>query len=111
MGEVDTQRQQLNVFRMELLGAKVVAVTDGLRTLKEAVDAALDDLIKNYKDTYYMLGSAVGPHPYPTWSRHFNPSLARRPGSDDGGRGKSLPDYLHACRRGQQCHRVVCTLL
>src|SRR5690606_29258156 len=65
MGEEDTRRQQLNVFRMELLGAKVVAVTQGLRTLKEAVDAALDDLIQNYENTYYMLGSAVGPDPYP----------------------------------------------
>ncbi|MGI5851986.1 MAG: pyridoxal-phosphate dependent enzyme, partial [Caldicoprobacterales bacterium] len=77
MGEVDTQRQQLNVFRMELLGAKVVAVTDGLMTLKEAVDAALDDLIENHRDTYYMLGSAVGPHPYPDMVKAFQSVIGR----------------------------------
>src|SRR5699024_2310684 len=66
MGEEDIRRQELNVFRMELLGAKVVTVTDGLGTLKEAVDAALDDLIENHENTYYMLGSAVGPDPYPS---------------------------------------------
>src|SRR5690625_4437324 len=66
MGEEDTKRQALNVFRMELLGAKVVSVSKGQGRLKDAVDEALNDLIANYKDTYYLLGSAVGPHPYPT---------------------------------------------
>jgi len=77
MGEEDTRRQALNVFRMELLGAKVVAVTRGTRTLKDAVDAALEDLILNYKDTFYMLGSAVGPHPYPTMVKHFQSVISR----------------------------------
>ncbi|RNC29312.1 MAG: Tryptophan synthase beta chain [Candidatus Dichloromethanomonas elyunquensis] len=77
MGEEDTRRQALNVFRMELLGAKVVAVTRGTRTLKDAVDAALEDLILNYKDTFYMLGSAVGPHPYPTMVKHFQSIISR----------------------------------
>jgi tryptophan synthase beta chain len=77
MGEEDTKRQALNVFRMELLGAKVVAVTRGGRTLKDAVDAALEDLILNYKDTFYMLGSAVGPHPYPTMVKHFQSIISR----------------------------------
>ncbi|HBG16555.1 MAG TPA: tryptophan synthase subunit beta, partial [Firmicutes bacterium] len=71
MGEEDTRRQALNVFRMELLGAKVVAVKTGTRTLKDAVDEALNDLILNYKDTYYMLGSAVGPDPYPEMVKYF----------------------------------------
>lgn len=71
MGKVDTERQALNVFRMELLGAKVVAVEKGQGRLKDAVDVALDDLIENYEDTFYLIGSAVGPHPYPTIVKHF----------------------------------------
>ncbi len=71
MGKVDTERQALNVFRMELLGAKVVAVDKGQGRLKDAVDAALDDLVENYEDTFYLLGSAVGPHPFPTIVKHF----------------------------------------
>lgn len=71
MGKVDTERQALNVFRMELLGAKVVAVDKGQGRLKDAVDVALEDLMENYKDTFYLLGSAVGPHPYPTMVKHF----------------------------------------
>ncbi|RYD03646.1 hypothetical protein N752_18025 [Desulforamulus aquiferis] len=76
MGEEDTKRQALNVFRMELLGAKVVPVTTGTRTLKDAVDVALQDLVANAANTYYMLGSAVGPHPYPLIVRYFNQLLA-----------------------------------
>jgi tryptophan synthase beta chain len=100
MGEVDTQRQQLNVFRMELLGAKVVAVTDGLMTLKEAVDAALDDLIKNHRDTYYMLGSAVGPHPYPDMVKAFQSVIGREAREQMMEAEGSLPDYLIACVGG-----------
>ena len=100
MGEVDTQRQQLNVFRMELLGAEVVAVTDGLRTLKEAVDAALDDLIKNHRDTYYMLGSAVGPHPYPDMVKAFQSVIGREAREQMMEAEGSLPDYLIACVGG-----------
>src|SRR5699024_6848941 len=65
MGEIDAKRQDLNVFRMELLGAEVISVKNGNKGLKDAVDEALQDLIKNYKDTFYLIGSAVGPHPYP----------------------------------------------
>jgi tryptophan synthase beta chain len=71
MGKLDTERQALNVFRMELLGAKVVPVEKGQGRLKDAVDEALNDLMENYKDTFYLLGSAVGPHPYPTMVKHF----------------------------------------
>ncbi len=71
MGKVDTERQALNVFRMELLGAKVVAVDKGQGRLKDAVDVALEDLMENYENTFYLLGSAVGPHPYPTIVKHF----------------------------------------
>ncbi len=71
MGKVDTERQALNVFRMELLGAKVVPVDKGQGRLKDAVDVALEDLMENYENTFYLIGSAVGPHPYPTIVKHF----------------------------------------
>ncbi len=71
MGKVDMERQALNVFRMELLGAKVVPVEKGQGRLKDAVDEALNDLVQNYENTFYLLGSAVGPHPYPTMVKHF----------------------------------------
>ncbi|MFT5871565.1 MAG: tryptophan synthase beta chain [Clostridium sp.] len=100
MGEVDIKRQALNVFRMELLGAKVVTVTTGTATLKDAVDEALNDFVENADDTYYLLGSAVGPHPYPTMVREFQSIIgieARRQIIDTEGR---LPDYLVACVGG-----------
>ena len=100
MGEVDTKRQALNVFRMELLGAKVITVKTGTATLKDAVDEALNDFVKNAKDTYYLLGSAVGPHPYPTMVREFQSIIgieARRQILEAEGR---LPDYLVACVGG-----------
>src|SRR5699024_9016335 len=71
MGKHDMERQALNVFRMELLGAKVVPVERGQARLKEAVDVALEDLVENYENTFYLLGSAVGPHPFPTMVKHF----------------------------------------
>lgn len=71
MGKLDTERQALNVFRMELLGAKVVAVEKGQGRLKDAVDVALGDLVENYDRTFYLLGSAVGPHPYPSIVKYF----------------------------------------
>lgn len=100
MGEEDTRRQQLNVFRMELLGAKVVAVTEGLRTLKEAVDAALDDLIQNYENTYYMLGSAVGPDPYPAMVNVFQSVIGQEVKEQMLKAEGCLPDYLVACVGG-----------
>lgn len=71
MGKLDTERQALNVFRMELLGAKVVPVEKGQGRLKDAVDVALGDLVENYENTFYLLGSAVGPHPFPSMVKHF----------------------------------------
>lgn len=100
MGEKDTQRQELNVFRMEMLGAKVVPVTTGTATLKDAVDAALEDFVKNAEDTFYLLGSAVGPHPYPTMVREFQSIIgkeARKQIVEAEGR---LPDYVIACIGG-----------
>ena len=71
MGEEDVKRQALNVFRMELLGAKVQSVTDGSRVLKDAVNAALRAWVANVEDTHYIMGSALGPHPFPEIVRDF----------------------------------------
>lgn len=100
MGEIDTERQALNVFRMELLGAKVVPVTSGGRLLKDAVDEALKDLVQNYDDTFYMLGSAVGPDPYPTIVRDFQSVIGREAREQILETAGRLPDYLVACVGG-----------
>jgi tryptophan synthase beta chain len=100
MGEIDTKRQELNVFRMELLGAKVVPVKTGTRTLKDAVDEALKDYATNYADTFYLLGSAVGPHPYPTMVREFQSIIGREARAQILEKEGRLPDYLVACVGG-----------
>lgn len=100
MGEEDTRRQALNVFRMELLGAKVVSVKTGTRTLKDAVDEALNDLIINHENTYYMLGSAVGPDPYPEMVKHFQSIIGREVKQQIMELEGRLPDYLVACVGG-----------
>ena len=100
MGEEDTKRQALNVFRMELLGAKVVPVTSGTRTLKDAVDAALDDFAHNVQDTFYLLGSAVGPHPYPTMVREFQSIIGKEARKQILEAEDRLPDYVIACVGG-----------
>ncbi|HOA91941.1 MAG: tryptophan synthase subunit beta [Bacillota bacterium] len=100
MGEEDTKRQALNVFRMELLGAKVVPVKSGERTLKEAVDEAFMDLVANYETTYYMIGSAVGPYPYPMIVRDFQSVIGREAREQILEREGRLPDYLVACVGG-----------
>jgi len=99
-GEIDTKRQALNVFRMELLGAKVVPVKTGTRTLKDAVDEAINDWVVHIENTFYVLGSAVGPHPYPSIVRYFQGVIgeeARRQILDLEGR---LPDVAIACVGG-----------
>jgi len=100
MGEEDTKRQSLNVFRMELLGAKVVSVTAGSRTLKDAVDAALMDFAVNYESTFYMLGSAVGPHPFPTLVKHFQSIISREARQQILEAEGKLPDVVMACVGG-----------
>ena len=100
MGEVDIKRQELNVFRMKLLGAKVVPVTRGAATLKEAVDEALDDFVLNAKDTFYVLGSAVGPHPYPTIVREFQSIIGKETRKQILEAEKKLPDYVIAAVGG-----------
>jgi tryptophan synthase beta chain len=100
MGEIDTQRQALNVFRMEMLGAQVVAAKSGNRTLKEAVDEALMDFAQNYEDTFYLLGSAVGPHPYPLMVRHFQSVIGREARAQILEKEERLPDAVIACVGG-----------
>ena len=100
MGEEDTKRQSLNVFRMELLGAEVISVTAGSRTLKDAVDAALGDFATNYQNTFYMLGSAVGPHPYPTLVKHFQSIISREARQQILEAEGKLPDVVMACVGG-----------
>ncbi|HZX20902.1 MAG TPA: tryptophan synthase subunit beta [Clostridia bacterium] len=100
MGKMDTERQALNVFKMEMLGAKVNAVTSGTQTLKDAVDEAINDWVANMDNTFYVIGSVVGPHPYPTMVRDFQRIIgdeARRQILEKEGR---LPDYLIACVGG-----------
>ncbi|MBC7329561.1 tryptophan synthase subunit beta [bacterium] len=100
MGEEDMRRQKLNVFRMKLLGAEVVPVKSGSRTLKDAINEALRDWITNVDTTHYLLGSVVGPHPYPTIVRDFQSVIGeetRRQILEIEGR---LPDYLIACVGG-----------
>jgi tryptophan synthase beta chain len=100
MGEEDMHRQSLNVFRMKLMGAEVSPVTAGSKTLKEAVSEAIRDWVTNVRNTYYLLGSAVGPHPYPLMVRHFQSVIgkeARQQALDAYGR---LPDCVVACVGG-----------
>lgn len=99
-GRVDMERQQLNVFRMELLGAKVTGVDQGTATLADAVDYAIGKWVERIDDTFYLLGSAVGPHPYPTMVKYFQKIIgeeAKKQILEAEGR---LPDYLVACVGG-----------
>ncbi len=100
MGEVDTIRQALNVARMRLLGAEVVAVTTGSRTLKDAINEALRDWVANVETTHYLLGTVAGPHPFPTMVRDFHSVIgieSRQQMLDQVG---SLPDVVAACVGG-----------
>ncbi|MBB6176488.1 tryptophan synthase beta chain [Anoxybacillus tengchongensis] len=100
MGEEDTRRQALNVFRMELLGAKVVPVAKGQGRLKDAVDEALNDYVQNYEHTFYLLGSAVGPHPYPTIVKHFQSVISEESKRQMIEKEGRLPDVVIACAGG-----------
>ena len=100
MGKLDTERQALNVFRMELLGAKVVAVDKGQGRLKDAVDAALDDLVENYENTFYLMGSVVGPHPFPTMVKHFQSIISEESKRQILEKEGQLPTAVIACTGG-----------
>ncbi|MDX1434930.1 MAG: tryptophan synthase subunit beta, partial [Gammaproteobacteria bacterium] len=100
MGEEDVARQQLNVFRMELLGARVRPVTSGSRTLKDALNEAMRDWVTNVDDTYYIIGTVAGPHPYPQMVRDFNSVIGREAREQILEQAGRLPDALVACVGG-----------
>jgi tryptophan synthase beta chain len=100
MGEEDVQRQSLNVFRMKLMGAEVRAVSSGSRTLKDAINEAMRDWVTNARGTYYLLGSVVGPHPYPAMVRDFQSIIGKETREQILKKAGRLPDYIVACVGG-----------
>jgi tryptophan synthase beta chain len=100
MGAEDVERQSLNVFRMRLLGARVIAVKSGSQTLKDAVNEAIRDWVTNVRDTHYIIGSVIGPHPYPMMVRDFQSVIGRETQAQLHRRGLGAPDYLVACVGG-----------
>jgi len=100
MGEEDIRRQSLNVFRMKLMGAEVRPVSGGSRTLKDAINEAMRDWVTNVRDSYYLLGSAVGPHPYPSMVRDFQSVIGKETREQILARCNRLPDYVVACVGG-----------
>ncbi len=100
MGYKDTQRQRLNVFRMKLLGSMVHPVMSGTQTLKDAINEAIRDWITNVETTYYLLGSTVGPHPYPVMVRDFQSVIGKEIIQQMKALGKKSPDLLVACVGG-----------
>ncbi len=100
MGEEDIERQKPNVFRMEMLGAKVVPVSSGSKTLKDAINEALRDWVTNVQTTHYIIGSVVGPHPYPTMVREFQRVIGKETKRQITEKEGRLPDYIIACVGG-----------
>jgi len=100
MGEEDIKRQELNVFRMKLLGAKVTPATSGTKTLNDAVNEALEKWVKNISDTFYVLGSAVGPHPYPKIVKEFQKIIGEEARKQILEKENKLPNYVVACVGG-----------
>jgi tryptophan synthase beta chain len=100
MGAEDVKRQALNVDRMKLLGAKVIPVTSGSQTLKDAMNEAIRDWVTNVRNTFYIIGSVAGPHPYPLMVREFQSVIGREARRQFLAKEKRLPDYLVACVGG-----------
>jgi tryptophan synthase beta chain len=100
MGEEDIRRQALNVYRMKLLGAQVVSVTSGSRTLKDAMNEAMRDWVTNVEDTFYIIGTVAGPHPYPMLVRDFQSVIGREARAQSLAQCGKLPDALVACVGG-----------
>jgi len=100
MGREDTERQALNVYRMQLLGARVIPVDGGTRTLKDAINEALRDWVTHVRDTFYVIGSVVGPHPYPQMVRDFQSVIGREARQQVLEREGRLPDAVVACVGG-----------
>jgi tryptophan synthase beta chain len=100
MGEEDIRRQALNVYRMKLLGAQVISVTSGSRTLKDAMNEAMRDWVTNVDDTFYIIGTVAGPHPYPLLVRDFQCIIGREARAQSLAQTGRLPDALVACVGG-----------
>lgn len=100
MGAVDCERQKLNVFRMNCLGAKVVPVESGQRTLKDAINEAMRDWVTNVRDTHYLIGSAIGPHPFPTIVRDLQSVIGKEARAQMLEKAGKLPDVVVACVGG-----------
>jgi len=100
MGEEDVHRQSLNVFRMKLMGAEVRSVSSGSRTLKDAINEAMRDWVTNVRNSYYLLGSIVGPHPYPSMVRDFQSVIGKETREQMLAKCDRLPDYIVACVGG-----------
>ncbi|MBP9853632.1 MAG: tryptophan synthase subunit beta [Candidatus Omnitrophica bacterium] len=100
MGEEDTQRQSLNVIRMKLLGAEVIPVTSGSKTLKDAMNEAIRDWVTNVSNTFYIIGSVAGAHPYPLMVREFQSVIGKEARRQFLAKEKKLPDYILACVGG-----------
>jgi tryptophan synthase beta chain len=100
MGAVDIERQKINVYRMKLLGAKVIPVTSGSKTLKDALNEAMRDWVTNVADTFYIIGTVAGPHPYPMMVRDFNAIVGREARAQMLEQYGRLPDVLTACVGG-----------
>ena len=100
MGKEDVERQALNVMRMEMLGAKVVPVTSGSNTLKDATNEAIRTWAKTAEDTFYIIGSAVGPHPYPKMVKEFQSVISREAKKQHYEVEGKLPDVVMACIGG-----------
>ncbi len=100
MGAVDVERQKLNVYRMKLLGAQVVPVESGSRTLKDALNEAMRDWVTHVDDTFYIIGTVAGPHPYPLMVRQFQAVIGREARAQIQQQAGSLPDALVACVGG-----------
>jgi tryptophan synthase beta chain len=100
MGTEDIERQRLNVFRMKLLGARVIPVSSGSKTLKDAMTEALRDWVTNVSDTHYIIGSVAGPHPYPVMVRDFQSVIGKEARRQILQKERHLPDYLLACVGG-----------
>ncbi len=100
MGEEDIKRQELNVFRMKILGAKITPATSGTKTLNDAVNEALEKWVNNISDTFYVLGSAVGPHPYPKIVKEFQKIIGEEARKQILEKENKLPNYVVACVGG-----------
>lgn len=100
MGEVDVERQKLNVYRMQMLDAEVIPVSSGSKTLKDATNEAIRDWVTNVADTHYIIGSVVGPHPYPMIVRDFQSVIGRETKKQILEKENRLPDYIVACVGG-----------